>query len=106
MEQERDSKEYSWKWITASELLSRSPCELVYAFVFADGAHSGVYLYDGEDTSGKIIAQFQSGQKQGEPFSPRVPVYCRRGLYAVVASNVTGIFVQWREIPQGIGYPK
>ena len=92
------SKEYSWKWITASGLLSHGACELVFAHCLADGAHSGVYLYDGENTTGDIIVQFQSGVKEGTPFSPRVPVYCRRGLYAVIASNVTGMFIQWREL--------
>lgn len=34
----------------------------------------------------------------GHPFSPKEPVYCRRGLYVDVGTSVSGIFVQWREL--------
>jgi hypothetical protein len=95
---ERDSKEYSWKYVTATELLSHGPCELIYARTLSAAAESATYLYDGENTNGTLIVQFINGVLNGQEFSPRVPVYCRHGLYFVKGTGTTGIFVQWREL--------
>jgi len=97
MEQERDAKEYSWKWLTASELLSRSACDLCYVLLTPDSAACGITLYDGESTAGKIIATVKTIDAQSTEFSPAKPIYCRRGLYySNVAQNVLGTLIQWR----------
>ena len=98
-----DSKEYSWKWVTANELLSHGPCELVYARTMTATAESDTFLYDGENTNGTPIVEFESGVAQGHEFSPRVPVYCRKGLYFVKGTATIGIFVQWRELGHKAG---
>lgn len=93
-----DSIKYSWKWVTADELLSHGPCELVYARSMTATAESNTFLYDGENTVGTPIVEFESGVNAGQEFSPKEPVYCRQGLYVDIGTNTIGVFVQWREL--------
>jgi len=99
-----ESKAYSWKWVTATELLSLRACEVLHAFLTSAAASSTATLYDGEDTSGEIIAVLEATTNISLQIHFSKPVYCRRGLYVVLDSNVAGLFIQWRELPQGIGY--
>lgn len=93
-----NSKEYSWEWVTADMLLSHGPCELLYANLVPSGATTDSVLYDGESASGKHIVTLKAATVRCMPFAPKVPIYCRRGLYVDVGTSVTGIFVQWREL--------
>lgn len=95
---ECDSKDYSWKWVTADELLSHGACELLYAYFVPLGTTIDTVLYDGENTSGVPIVTLAAPTEGGHAFSPKKPVYCRRGLYVDVGTSVIGIFVQWREL--------
>jgi hypothetical protein len=94
-----ESKEYSWAWVTDSRLLSHGPCELVYAFITPSKAEAEAYIYDGENSSGDKIFRFVTASQNTRAFSPKVPVYCRRGLYIAITKGTEGIFVQWRELP-------
>lgn len=93
-----DSKEYSWAWVTGDRILSHGPCELVYAALVPSGATTDSVLYNGENTKGDHIVTLKAATVRIMPFSPKIPVYCRRGLYVDVGTSVTGIFVQWREL--------
>jgi len=93
-----ESKGYSWKWVTASRLLSRGPCELISAEVVPSATTTTTILYDGENTNGDKIVQFNITIVLNWSFKPPVPIYCRRGLYVTVGTSVTGVFVQWREL--------
>ena len=93
-----ESIKYSWKWLTADAQLSTGACELVYAFLSADGQTTGkAVIYDGENVNGDMILTFEAIANSGTPFAPGVPVYCRRGLYVDYAAGA-GIFLLWREI--------
>ena len=97
MEQGRDTKEYAWKWITASELLCRSACDFLSAHLVPDAAGTATAtIYDGEDTNGKIIMRCRTAVSRHCDFDPVIPVYCRRGLYVEIITNTRGILVQWR----------
>jgi hypothetical protein len=96
-----ESKECSWKWVTADELLSNGPCELVYAQAVSDGGKiQDTWLYNGHSTSGEKIMNFQKGTQGNIILSPKVPIYCRLGLYVDVGSSTEGVLVQWR----GLGH--
>jgi len=96
---EVESKEYSWAWVTASELLSHGACELLYAQAVSDGGEiKDTILYDGENTNGDQIINLQRGTEGNIILSPKVPIYCRRGLYVDIGSSTEGVFVQWREL--------
>lgn len=93
-----DSKELSWAWVTADQLLSHGPCELLFAYLVVSAGSTDTHLYDGEGALGDKIVTLESAAVTGQPFKPPEPIYCRRGLYVDVGTNVTGILVQWREL--------
>ena len=94
---EEKSIEYSWKWVTADELLEKLSCELLYAELVPDAQGSSTaVIYNGENTNGQIVISFRGNGGYHTAFKPSKPVYCRRGLYVDVVANVRGILVQWR----------
>lgn len=94
-----EAQAVSWELLTSSRLLSRGPCELLFAYLIPSAATTDSYLYDGVNTSGHKITPLVAASATGTPFKPPVPIYCRYGLYLAVGSNVTGVFVMWRELP-------
>jgi len=95
MQEVRDSKEYSWKYVTDAELLCKGTCDFLYAKLTPDATVSDVTLYDGEDTNGKIIDTIRAAGLYNNECSPPVGLYCRRGLY--VDTITTGdVLVVWR----------
>ena len=95
-----DSEIYSWAWVTADRLLSTGPCELLFAYLVVSAASTDTHLYDGANTSGDKIVTLEAAAATGHPFKPKEPLYCRRGLYVDIGTNVTGVLVQWRELPR------
>lgn len=93
-----ESIRYSWKWVTASELLSKVACELCCFMLTATTDFGTVNLYDGENTTGELIAIIECLANRSQMFCPKYPIYCRRGLYIERVANVFGAFVQWREL--------
>ena len=89
------------KWITASELLTTQPCELIYAHAVSDGGKiQDTIIYDGENTNGEQIINLQRGAIGNITFSPKESVVCHHGLYIAIGSNTEGVFVQWRNLPR------
>jgi len=92
------SKEISWAYVTADRVLSHGPCELLYAYLVVSAASTDSALYNGENTSGDKIADLKSAAVTGHELKPPAPIYCDKGLYVDVGTNVTGILVQWRHV--------
>ena len=94
-----ESKEYSWAYLTGNRVLSHGPCELVFAYLVPGAVTTDAVLYDGENTTGDVIVTLQAASVTGKAFSPKVPIYCRKGLYFSQGSSTsTRVFVQWREL--------
>ena len=93
---EGESRLISRQWVTASALLAEKECELLFAYLVPSAANASVTLYDGENTTGDLIATLKEAAVSGHEFTPPVPIYCRKGLYVDVGSNVTGVLVMWR----------
>lgn len=91
-----ESKEVSWIWLTVDTMLAPGECELIYAYVVPSAADADVTFYSGENTTGQQVVQIKEAAISGHAFWPAVPVYCRKGLYVDVGSNVTGVLVVWR----------
>lgn len=96
MEQERDSKEFAWKWVTADEILSKTACDFCCIMLTATTDVGYCYLYDGENAQGTLIGRIECLANRSVMFVPHHPVYCRRGLYLDIVSNLFGCFVMWR----------
>lgn len=109
---EAESKKYSWAYITTSRLLSRGPCDLLFAGMRPGASGDTVTLYDGENTNGDIVDVLKAGTRAytgltyidaSREFKPPQPVYCRRGLYVVLGGSTASVFVQWRELGKKAG---
>lgn len=104
MEEVIDSKELSWKWVTAkTELLSKMACEICMIALTCDTANGNVTIYDGENTNGEIVAVVKGLQNRTVDITVDHHIYCRRGLYVVLSPAVFGVFMQWRMRPSKEG---
>ena len=89
------------KWVTASELLTTQPCELIYAQAVSDGGEiKDTIIYDGESTSGEQIINLQKGTEGNVTLSPKEPVKCHKGLYLAIGSSTEGVIILWRNLPR------
>ena len=94
----RESIEYSWCWCVANTVLSRGPSEIVTVILVPSGSTTDSAIYDGVDANGVLVGTLVAAVAAPWQFSPRVPIYCRSGIYVDFGTAVTGIFVQWREL--------
>lgn len=96
-----ESKEFSWAWVTADRLLTNLECELIYAYLVPSGAETGTIIYNGIGTTGDVVTYLVAAGATGHNFSPKVPIYCRKGLYITKGSATTGVLVVWRHLTKG-----
>jgi len=90
-----------WKWVTADELLTTHPCELIYAQAVSDGGEiKDTIIYDGENTRGEQIINLQKGTTGNVTFAPPEPLMCHSGLYVNIGSSTEGVLVMWRHAPR------
>jgi len=98
-----DSKEYASKYITATELLSKSACELAQLIPLAGGNVGDLRVYDGEDAQGELKLRVKIPANGSRPFSFNPHVHLRRGLYIVFTEQIDGCFAQWKSRPSKEG---
>jgi len=91
-----DCKEYASKYITATELLDVTACELVQIIPLAGGNVGDLRVYDGEDAQGDLKLRVRIPANGSRPFVFNPHVYIRKGLYIVFTEQIDGCFVQWR----------
>ncbi len=95
-----ESKNYSRKWVTKDEILSKGPVEILYAlFVPSSSSTATATIYNGGDTTGETIVAFRTAQSRQSEFRPPIPVFCSQGLFIDDIANVKGLFVMWRNLP-------
>jgi len=94
------SKDWTWKFVTASELLSKGACELCCVNLEPSNTNANINIYNGENTLGEKIVGLFTSVKINREFYPTTPIYCGRGLYVEVVAFTTGVFVHWRELGQ------
>jgi len=97
---EGEVKEYSWKFATVDMVLCNGPCELEYFNVAPSAGAAECALYNGVDTSGELIIPVYLAVQLNYEYNPNPPIYCSKGLFIDIGDNVTGVLVQWRELPQ------
>jgi len=98
MPPERESKEYSWEYVTADKVVESGPCELLYARLVCSASTTDSAIYSGTNTSGRKITDLKVAVVTDQEFRPPVPVYCDAGFYVDVGTSVSGILVQWRKL--------
>lgn len=93
-----ESKEYSWRYCTTDQILSKGPCELLYFNVCPSAGAAECALYNGTDTSGELIIPIYLTVQLNYDYSPKQPIYCSKGLFIDIGANVTGVLVQYRNL--------
>jgi hypothetical protein len=96
------SKLFSWAWVTGDRQLTDRPAELVYANLVVSAASTDSAIYNGADANGDLIIALESAAVTNKAFSPRVPIYCNKGIFVDVGTNVTGILVIWRNLEEQV----
>lgn len=95
MQELRNSKEYSWKYVTDAELLSKSACDFLYAKLTPDSDVGDATLYNGEDSNGKKICKIAAAGLYNNECSPLVALHCPKGLY-IGTITTADVLVVWR----------
>lgn len=93
-----ESKEVSYAYCTAAQVLSKTPCELISLNIEPSAAALTLDVYDGVGTEGDKVLGFDCAVKTNLEFKPPVPILCKKGLYVGGFANVTGVLVQWRNL--------
>jgi len=98
-----DSKEYESKYLTATEILSKTACELAQLVVLASNDTCDLEIYDGVDTNGELKLRIRHQSERSRPYHFNPHIYLRRGLYLYFKQKVDGCFVQWKSRPSKEG---
>ena len=98
-----ESKQYSWKWVTDDEIVSKMACEICMIALTCDGANANVTVYDGEDDNGELVMVVKGLQNRTVDINIDHHIYCRRGIYLVMSPAVFGVFIQWKMCPSKEG---
>jgi hypothetical protein len=90
--------------ITADTLITTHPCWLHGVFINASAAGGDVVVYEGQDpTSGRLLAHLDGGANATNALRFDPPLWCERGLYLDVGSNVSQVTVHYT--PQSLNQP-
>ena len=98
-----ESKEYNSKYLTQTEVLDTTACELAQIIPLAGGNVGDLRVYDGEDAQGELKLRVRIPANGSRPFVFNPHVYLRRGLYVVFTEQIDGCFVQWSSRPSREG---
>ena len=98
-----DSKDYSWKWVTADELLSKTACDLCQIVLTCNVGNCNMKVYNGESETGEYVMRLKGLQNRSVNAGIHNHPYLRRGLFVTLDGNCLGAFVQWRSRPSKEG---
>lgn len=98
-----DSKEYSWKWVTADELLSKTAVDLCQIILTCANGNCNMKVYNSENDIGDYVMRLKALQNRSVNAGILCHIYCRRGLFVTLDGNCLGAFVQWRPRPSKEG---
>lgn len=82
--------------LIADGVVNEGPSLLFGLHVEASTAGGDVSVYEGNDKdSGRLIGIFKDNANNHEPKNFIPPIYCDRGIYIDIGSNVTAVTVLW-----------
>lgn len=93
---ELESRDYSWRYITSSSMITDQPCELVCVDMCPSAGAAQITIYNGIDASGNVIQNIYAAVQLNMPFNPPKPIYCSKGIYIDHTANITSTLVQFR----------
>jgi len=85
-----------WHRFTGDALVTTKPALLHGVVILTSTTGGDAALYEGQDAdSGRIILTLEGIANTVTPVMFPRPLYCERGLYLDVGSNVTEVLVAW-----------
>jgi hypothetical protein len=92
------SKDYAWEFITSSRSVTKSKAEITYLNFVPSAATADAAIYNGQDANGKLVLSFLATVALNTEASPKKPIYCDKGIFIHIGSNITGLLIQWRDL--------
>lgn len=81
----------------ADRIIALPPGFLFSAVISSDGGgEADSHLYDGNDTSGRLLQDLYSGDELSFQYHWFPPVFFRFGLYVDIGTNVDSVTLQFR----------
>jgi len=94
---------WSSYWVTADINLIEQSVEVAGVIITASTSTKAVVsLYDGVNSSGRLLGTFRVTADDSETFNFPQPIPCTRGLYIDIDANTTGVMVFYRPIKPGV----
>ena len=93
--------ENNWSsyWVTADIDLIEQSVEVAGVIITAStSTKTVVSLYDGVNSSGRLLGTFRVATDGTLPFAFPQPIPCTRGLFIDIDANTTGVMVFYRPI--------
>jgi hypothetical protein len=85
----------TWTRVSLTQVVSKVPCKLGAVVIAPSAADKAGYvtLYDGESTNDPALVTIRSGTGTTRSVVFPEPVYCKRGLYAVIGTDSEVAFI-------------
>jgi len=96
-----DSKEISSKWVTDSEILTKTGADLLQVLGTATTTEIEYKVYDGENNLGELKLDIKNEFSKSFEFPGGM--YMRRGIYILADTHFQGCLVRWRNRPSKEG---
>ncbi len=97
------SDNWSSYWVTADIDLIEQSVEVAGIIITATVATKAVVsLYDGVNSSGRLLGTFRVAADDTKPFLFPQPIPCTRGLFIDIDANTTGVTVFYRPLKGNI----
>lgn len=94
-----DCKEYENEYLTATQIVAKTPCELSQLVVLSSNDTCDLRIYDGIDINGELKLRIRHPSERTQPFQFNPHIYFKRGIYLSFYQKVDGCFIQWRMRP-------
>ena len=88
------ARKYKWERLTASRMVSPSPCDVSTVVVTADdAAQAKATFYDGESASDPQVMKVKTGSGQSKLISFDPPLHTLRGLYVAFTASCEEVMI-------------
>ena len=99
MSEKVDCIEYNNEYLTATQVVAPTPCELSNIIPLAGGNTGDLRVYDGIDANGELKLRIRLPQNTSRPFVFTPHIYFSKAMYVDFTDQIDGCFVQWRMRP-------
>jgi len=94
-----DMDQFRYERLSVSGVVTPNPCMIACIILTSTADGNGdITLYDGSSASDPEIIDLKGWETESQVFCFPHPIQTERGLYVKFGSNVSGVFVQYRDV--------